>query len=203
MKRTSSSISALDSIVEPTVRSALKPIVQCFITHGNEQYGREAVTQLEHALQCAFLAESAKQSPTLITACLLHDVGHLLHDLGEDAAEKGIDDRHEYRAIPFLSQHFPRAVTEPIRLHVNAKRYLCATQPDYWEDLSAASKLSLELQGSTYSEAEALEFIAQPHAKDAVQLRIWDDLAKDPQRETPDLAHFLPVLVDAVYCHAE
>ena len=197
MQRNTSSISALDSIVEPAIKSALAPVVQCFIKHGSEQYGREAVTQLEHALQCAFLAESAQQSSTIITACLLHDVGHLLHDLGEDAAEKGIDDRHEYRAIPFLSQQFPPAVTEPIRLHVNAKRYLCATQSDYWEDLSPASKLSLELQGGTYSEAEALEFIAQPHAKDAVLLRIWDDLAKDPDKETPDLAHFVPTLVDS------
>lgn len=175
-------------------QKAIAPIVRCFAIRGSEQYGREAVTQLQHALQCATWAEAARQPPALVAACLLHDVGHLLHDLGEDAAERGLDDRHEYRAIPFLSQHFPPAVTEPIRLHVNAKRYLCATQEDYWDDLSPASKLSLKLQGGIFSEAEALSFIAQPHAKDAVQLRIWDDLAKDPEQRTPELTHFLPTL---------
>ncbi len=202
MKLTPAAIPLLNSITESTVKSALAPIVQCFITNGSEQYGREAVTQLQHALQCAFLAEAAQQSSTLITACLLHDVGHLLHDLGEDAAVRGIDDRHEYRALPFLSQHFPPAVTETVRLHVNAKRYLCATQADYWDALSLASQLSLELQGGIFSEAEAIAFIQQPHAKDAVQLRIWDDLAKDPQAKTPDLSHFLPALADSLNCRA-
>ncbi|MGB3294684.1 MAG: phosphonate degradation HD-domain oxygenase [Phormidesmis sp.] len=173
---------------------AITPIVKCFATRGSQQYGCEAVTQLQHALQCATWAEASRQPPSLIAACLLHDVGHLLHALGEDAAERGLDDRHEYRAIPFLSQYFPPAVTEPIRLHVNAKRYLCATQEDYWADLSPASKLSLTLQGDVFSEAEALAFINQPYAKDAVQLRIWDDLAKDPQQKIPELAHFLPIL---------
>lgn len=181
-------------LLSPSQQHALEPVVQCFTTRGREQYGREAVTQLQHALQCATCAESAGQSPPLITACLLHDVGHLLHNLGEDAAERGLNDRHEYRALPFLSDLFPPSVTEPIRLHVNAKRYLCATQTDYWQDLSPASKRSLELQGGIYSEAEAMTFITQPYAKDAVQLRIWDDLAKDPNFKTPDLAHFLPVL---------
>ncbi|NJM98281.1 MAG: HD domain-containing protein [Phormidesmis sp. RL_2_1] len=176
----------------------LRPVVDCFITRGHEQYGREAVTQLQHALQCATYAESAGESSTLVAACLLHDVGHLLHDLGEDAAERGLDDRHEYRALPFLSALFPAAVTEPIRLHVNAKRYLCATQEDYWAELSNASKLSLELQGGIFSEAEAMAFINQPHAKDAVQLRIWDDLAKDPAQKTPNFEHFLPTLVDCL-----
>lgn len=182
----------------PDAAAKIAPIIECFTIRGSEQYGREAVTQLQHALQCATWAEAARQPPSLIAACLLHDVGHLLHDLGEDAAERGLDDRHEYRAIPFLSQHFPPAVTEPIRLHVNAKRYLCATQADYWADLSPASKLSLELQGGVFSEAEAMDFIAQPYAKDAVQLRIWDDLAKAPHHQTPNLAHFLPILTSAL-----
>ncbi len=175
-------------------QKVIAPIVNCFAARGSEQYGREAVTQLQHALQCATWAEAARQPLALIAACLLHDVGHLLHNLGEDAAERGLDDRHEYRAIPFLSQHFSPAVTEPIRLHVNAKRYLCATQEDYWADLSPTSKRSLKLQGDVFSEAEALAFINQPYAKDAVQLRIWDDLAKDPQHKTSELAHFVPIL---------
>lgn len=182
--------------LNPADHGAIAPIVNCFATRGRERYGREAITQLEHALQCATWAEAARQPPALVAACLLHDIGHLLHDLGKDAAERGLNARHEYRAIPFLRQHFPPAVIEPIRLHVNAKRYLCATQEDYWADLSPTSKLSLKLQGGVFSEAGALTFIAQPYAKDAVQLRIWDDLAKDPQYKTPELAHFLPILTE-------
>lgn len=179
----------------PPADSGITTILNCFNSRGSEQYGREAVTQLQHALQCATWAESARESQTLIAACLLHDIGHLLHDLGEDAAERGIDDRHEYRALPFLKQYFPLAVTEPIRLHVNAKRYLCATQSEYWDSLSPASKLSLELQGGIFSEAEATTFINQPYAKDAVKLRIWDDLAKDPAKHAHGLEHFVHTLI--------
>ncbi len=177
----------------------LTTIINCFISRGSEQYGCEAVTQLQHALQCATWAEDARESPTLVVACLLHDIGHLLHDLGEDAAERGIDDRHEYRALPLLRRHFPPAVTESIRLHVNAKRYLCATQSDYWDFLSPASKLSLELQGGVFDEEDAIAFINQPYAKDAVKLRIWDDLAKDPSQSAYDLEHFIPTLIQCLH----
>ncbi|MEL7333148.1 MAG: phosphonate degradation HD-domain oxygenase [Cyanobacteria bacterium J06560_2] len=178
--------------------ASITDIFNTLTTHGHSQYGQEAVTQKQHALQCATLAESALSEPALITACLLHDFGHLVHTLGEDAAERGINDRHEDRALPYLKDIFPPAVTEPIRLHVNAKRYLCAIDEEYWSTLSPASKCSLELQGGIFSEAEACTFIDQPYAKDAVQLRIWDDLAKDPQHTTPELAYFLPVLEQAL-----
>jgi len=189
------------TVKDPLTEPALTAILHCFASRGSEQYGCEAVTQLQHALQCATWAESARESHTLVAACLLHDMGHLLHNLGEDAAERGIDDRHEYRGVHHLRQYFPAAVTEPVRLHVNAKRYLCATQEDYWESLSPASKRSLELQGGTFSEDEALQFIEQPHAKDAVKLRIWDDLAKDPNQKTPALTYFVPVLERCVCGH--
>ena len=174
--------------------SSVHSILEILSTKGHEQYGTEAVSQLEHALQCATLAKTSNATPELITASLLHDFGHLVHTLGEDAAERGINDRHEDRAIPYLKDLFSRAVTEPIRLHVNAKRYLCAIDEEYWDSLSPASKLSLELQGGIFSEREARVFIEQPHAKDAVQLRIWDDLAKDPNMETLELKSFLTVL---------
>ncbi|MBD0337588.1 MAG: HD domain-containing protein [Cyanobacteria bacterium Co-bin13] len=179
-------------------------LLQTLATQGHAQYGSEAVSQLQHALQCAALAEAANRSPDLITACLLHDIGHLLHNLGETVAERGVDDRHEYRAMPVLETLFNPAVTEPIRLHVAAKRYLCAVNPIYWEGLSPASKLSLELQGGVYSPEEAAAFIRQPYAKEAVQLRIWDDRAKVPNLKTPDLSHFEPILMaclrDGVCC---
>jgi phosphonate degradation associated HDIG domain protein len=178
--------------------SGVNEILALFTQRGSEMYGGEAVSQLEHALQCAALAESADSSPELITACLLHDLGHLVHNLGEDAADRGIDDRHEHRALGLLRSFFPPPVTEPIRLHVEAKRYLCATRPDYWAALSPASKTSLELQGGIFSLEAAAAFIQQPYAEDAAQLRIWDDLAKVPGQATPDLEHFQPYLFACV-----
>lgn len=169
-------------------------IANILLTKGHQQYGTEAVTQLEHALQCATLADKVNSTPELITASLLHDFGHLVHNLGEDAADRGIDDHHEYRALSYLKTIFSPAVTEPIRMHVNAKRYLCATEVDYWDSLSPASKTSLELQGGIFSEEEATEFITQPYAKDAVKLRIWDDLAKVKDLDTPDLEYFIPIM---------
>ena len=173
---------------------SLTKILTILDQQGTARYGTEAVSQLQHALQCATLAMEAESAPELITAALLHDFGHLVHNLGEDAAERGIDDRHEYRALGFLNALFGPAVTEPIRLHVNAKRYLCVVDKTYWDDLSPASKRSLTLQGGIYSEAEAAVFIAQPHAPAAVDLRRWDDLAKVPEQVTPSLDAFLPVL---------
>ncbi|MGB3788252.1 MAG: phosphonate degradation HD-domain oxygenase [Phormidesmis sp.] len=174
--------------------ASIQAVLDKFSTHGHSQYGREAVTEKQHALQCATLAERAKSSPALIAACLLHDFGHLVHTLDQDAADRGIDNRHEYRALPYLRNLFPLAVTEPIRLHVNAKRYLCAIDEEYWDSLSPASKRSLTLQGGIFSEPEACTFISQPYAKDAVQLRIWDDLAKNPYMQTPSIEHFFPIL---------
>ncbi|MEL7035915.1 MAG: phosphonate degradation HD-domain oxygenase [Cyanobacteria bacterium J06592_8] len=172
----------------------LDQIIEILYTRGNEQYGQEAVSQLEHALQCATLAQENYASDELITACLLHDIGHLIHPWGEDAAIRGIDDRHEYCALPVLSLLFSSEVTEPIRLHVEAKRYLCVTNSQYWQKLSPASQQSLNLQGGTFSNDEATEFIDHPYAKDAVQLRIWDDQAKQVNYLTPSLEDFIPTL---------
>lgn len=174
--------------------TAVDQTVRILELGGAESYGGEAVSQLEHALQCATLAEQAGQNADLITACLLHDLGHLLHHLGEDAADKGIDDTHENRGASYLASYFGPAVTEPIRLHVAAKRYLCRVDTDYWAGLSSASKKSLELQGGIFSTPEASTFIGQPYAPAAVQLRIWDDEAKVRGLATPDLAHFTQVM---------
>ena len=176
----------------------LKAIAETLSTKGHEQYGTEAVSQLEHALQCATLAEANSATPELITAALLHDFGHLVHNLGEDAAQRDIDDRHEYRALSYLKTLFSPAVTEPIRMHVNAKRYLCAIDRNYWENLSPASKTSLELQGGIFSRSQAEEFIRQSYGSDAVKLRVWDDLAKQEDLITPDLAHFMPFVEQAI-----
>ncbi len=166
-------------------------IVGLFETRGGSEYGGEAVTQLEHALQAARLAEQESGSDALVVAALLHDVGHLLHDLPEDAPEAGIDDHHENAAANFLGRHFPPPVTEPVRLHVAAKRYLCAVDPTYLESLSEPSRVSLGLQGGPMSGDEVASFDANPYAADAVRLRRWDDAAKVRGLSTPALADFI------------
>jgi phosphonate degradation associated HDIG domain protein len=160
---------------------------------GGCQYTGEPVTQLEHALQTAQLAEQAQASAELITASLLHDFGHLANDMGETPTLRGIDDKHQFHGALALKHVFPDAVLNPIRLHVDAKRYLCAVDREYWASLSEDSQRSLELQGGTYSAEAAAKFIAQPYAQDAVKLRRWDDLAKVAGCKTPGLEHYLEI----------
>lgn len=174
--------------------SPIETIFERFAKHGGNDYGGERVRQLEHALQCATLAEEEGAAPALITAALLHDIGHLIHDLGDSPAARGIDDRHELLGREWLSRWFGETVTEPVRLHVNAKRYLTATDAGYFATLSAGSVRSLELQGGPFTAELASSFIALPHARDAVRLRRWDEGAKVPGKATPDLAHFAPYI---------
>ena len=168
----------------------IERIFERFERHGGNDYGSERVRQLEHALQCATLAEADGAAPALITASLLHDIGHLIHDLGNEPAARGIDDLHEVLGQAWLARWFDADVTEPVRLHVPAKRYLTATDPSYFATLSAGSVRSLELQGGPFSHDAAAEFIGQPYAVEAVRLRRWDEGAKVPGKATPDLLHF-------------
>ena len=135
--------------------------------------------------------------PALVTAALLHDLGHLLNDQGETPTLRGVDDLHQYAALPFLRALFGENVLAPIRLHVDAKRYLCATRAGYFDALSFDSKRSLALQGGIFTPEQAAAFIAQPYAQDAVDVRLWDDLAKLADAPTPPLAHFVEVLETA------
>jgi phosphonate degradation associated HDIG domain protein len=175
----------------------LHEIERLFATKGDRMYAGEPVTQLQHALQSAELAERAGASAELVLAAFLHDLGHLINDQGESPTLRGVDDRHEYVALPFLRGRFGDAVLQPIRLHVDAKRYLCArgdgrvSGAEYWANLSADSKRSLELQGGIYNAAEADAFMTQPHASGAVQLRLWDDQAKLADAVTPPLDRYL------------
>jgi len=175
----------------------LADIERLFAEHGHIEYSGEGVTQLEHALQAAQFAQEEGASDALVTAAFLHDLGHLLNLQGETPTARGIDDQHQYFAIPFLRPLFPEAVIEPIRLHVDAKRALCALEPAYHDALSADSKRSLKLQGGVFAPAEAGRFIGQPHAAQAVQVRLWDDAAKVRGAATPGLAHFEPLLREA------
>ena len=168
---------------------ALDEIRAAFARRGVETYG-EGVSQLEHALQCAMCAERDGAAPALIAATLLHDIGHLIHDLPVDIADQGIDAQHESLGSAFLSQHFGPDVTEPVRLHVAAKRYLATVEPGYFELLSPASVQSLHLQGGMLSPEESARFAAERFADDAIKLRRWDDEGKIVGWKTPDLAHF-------------
>jgi gamma-butyrobetaine dioxygenase len=157
---------------------------------GRAQYGNEAVSQTEHALQCAALAEAEDADDALIAAALLHDVGHLL----AKPATRDSDDMHERIGWGFLKANFGPGVSEPVRLHVEAKRYLCAVDAAYFGILSPASVHSLELQGGRHSSAEALDFEKVEFHKDAINLRRWDDRAKDPLAKTRPFANYAGML---------
>jgi phosphonate degradation associated HDIG domain protein len=166
------------------------------LTKGVRQYGLDDVSQLEHALQAAWLAERAGESDAMVAAALLHDIGHMVHDLGEEVGEnpaaQGIDNVHEEAGRRFLAAWFGDDVTAPVRLHVDAKRYLCGAEPGYFALLSPDSVLSLSLQGGPMDAAEQDAFAALPFSAEAVRLRRYDDAAKVPGLATPDVDHFLP-----------
>jgi phosphonate degradation associated HDIG domain protein len=168
-------------------------ILGLYETRGTRMYGSEPVSQAEHALQCAMLAAQGGASAELIAAAFLHDVGHLIAELPH-TLERESDDVHQYLPIPFLRGTFADAVLEPIRLHVDAKRYLCRVDSGYWDSLSPASKHSLELQGGIFDVLAADRFLSRPFAWDAIRLRRWDDLAKIAGHATPGLREFEPVL---------
>ncbi len=165
-------------------------IERLFADRGGSEYYGEAVSQLEHALQSADLAERNGEPAEVIAAALLHDIGHMLHGHGEDFAAQGIDDRHEELGVRFLQKAFGPGVTEPVRLHVAAKRYLTAVRPGYLATLSPASVRSLELQGGPMTADEARGFEAGPHFAAAVKVREYDDRAKVVGLATPPFAHF-------------
>jgi phosphonate degradation associated HDIG domain protein len=160
--------------------SSLEDIERLYAGQGGLSYG-ESITQTEHALQCAALAEAAGAAPSLVVAALLHDVGHLLEQ-DEMMAEHGLDDRHEFVGAQALKGLFGEAVRGPIALHVRAKRYLCFRQAGYLQSLSPASQTSLDLQGGPFEAMEAEAFERLPYSTDALTLRRFDDLGK---REEP------------------
>jgi phosphonate degradation associated HDIG domain protein len=170
--------------------SVIDEIFSLFLNRGQGAYFGEAVTETEHALQCAHLAEQSGAGSDLIAAALLHDIGHLLHGLGEDIAERGRDGRHEEGGAAWLARHFGPAVVDPVRLHVAAKRYLCAVEPDYHAGLSPASRLSLGLQGGPFTPEEVRRFERELWSRSSVAVRRWDDAAKVPGLAVPGLEHY-------------
>jgi [1-hydroxy-2-(trimethylamino)ethyl]phosphonate dioxygenase len=178
-------------------------LIEIYGLRAEKRYGLSAVNQLQHGLQAAALAEAQGESAAFITAALLHDIGHMVHDLGEDPAALGVDDLHEAKGAAWLETHFGPEVTEPVRLHVPAKRYLCATDPDYFGKLTEDSVRSLALQGGPMSADEVARFRQEPHHEAAVRLRQIDEAAKVPAMQTPAFEHFLGYVDEALaHSHA-
>ena len=165
-------------------------IFAVFAKRGGSAYFGESVSMSEHALQAAFFARHAAASPPLVIAALLHDVGHLVIDVPDDLADWVQDAHHEEIGSKWLAQRFPPAVSEPVRLHVPAKRYLCAIDATYFSKLSSASVVTLKLQGGPMSSDEVARFESEPYFSDAVKVRQWDDQGKVAGLTTPTLANY-------------
>jgi len=165
--------------------TAVEAIAELFAGPGARDYLGEAVTIGVHMRQAGALAEAAGAAAPLVAAALLHDIGHL---------RNAADSKHGDAGARWLSQWFGEAVTEPVRLHVAAKRYLCATEPRYFGLLSQESVRTLALQSGPMTARQAAAFEALPFARDAVAVRRWDDEAKDPAVTPPAFAHFEPLL---------
>jgi [1-hydroxy-2-(trimethylamino)ethyl]phosphonate dioxygenase len=178
----------------PTRETIVDLIEDIFLRRGAESYLGEQVTMSEHMLQAARLAEAEDGSDAMVAAALLHDIGHYANEFPEDALEQGIDNLHEIAGGRLLEPFFPPEVTEPVRLHVATKRYLCAVDPDYFATLSPASVHTLGLQGGPMSPEEVREFERSPYRDMAVKVRRWDEAAKVKDRPTPPFAHYRPVL---------
>jgi phosphonate degradation associated HDIG domain protein len=181
---------ARTQVPEMTRMTTIDEICTLFATRGGEAYFGEPVSQQGHALQAAWQAEQEGAPDALVVAALLHDIGHLAHGLPEDVAEQGVDARHEDLGEAWLASRFGPEVTEPVKLHVAAKRYLCAVDAAYAGQLSPASVRSLELQGGPFTVAEVREFEQHRYYREAVRLRRWDDLAKVPGLAVPGLEHY-------------
>jgi phosphonate degradation associated HDIG domain protein len=171
--------------------TTLAEIERLYAERGGLTYG-EGVTQTEHAVQCAVWAEAGGARDSLVVAALLHDIGHLFFD--EDAADQGIDDRHEIVGAQALRRLFNEAVRGPIALHVAAKRYLCFAEPGYFDALSPASKATLVLQGGPFDEEESMAFARLPYWREAVTLRRLDEAGKDETASARAFSDFLPVM---------
>jgi phosphonate degradation associated HDIG domain protein len=177
--------------------SVADEIFAMFARRGAGAYFGERVSITEHMLQAAFFARAEAAPPALIVAALLHDIGHLVEDVPEDIADWTEDAHHEAVGGRWLAQRFAPQISEPVRLHVPAKRYLCATDPDYFSKLSPASVITLELQGGPMSKREAEQFEAESFHADAVRVRRWDDQGKISGLATPQLADYRALLDEA------
>lgn len=190
----------------PLNKDTIVPFIEdIFLRRGSDSYLGEEVTMSEHMLQGALLAEKAGADEELVAAALLHDIGHYTSEFPEDSLEKGINNYHDEAGAAVLKRFFPTRVTDCVRYHVDAKRYLCAVDPGYFDRLSDASVHTLNLQGGPMSEREVAGFKALEHCDDIVQVRFWDEEGKVKGVKTPDISYYMPLLQRVVdrYCDGQ
>ncbi len=173
-----------------------------FEKRGDEEYLGEPVTMGQHMLQGATMAEKSRESDEIIIGTLLHDIGHFTSEFGTFSMEDTEDRYHEDAGAAVLEQFFPKVITDCCRHHVAAKRYLCATDPEYFQKLSTASVHSLNLQGGPMSEAELKDFEKNPNLKKILKVRLYDDAGKIPDMITPSFWHFAPLVQKMVDSHS-
>lgn len=172
----------------------VETIEKLFTDKASDKYLGEDCTMASHMLQGAQLAEAQGEDDELIAAALLHDIGHFANAFTERAFEQEVDARHEDLGASILDGYMPERTVSAVRHHVAAKRYLCATDPAYYDKLSEASKTTLRLQGGPMTAEEVAAFEQIPHYRDAVKVRLWDDEGKSPDAQTPPFSHYKPLL---------
>lgn len=174
-----------------------------FERRGGEEYLGEPVTMAEHMLQGATIAEQNDQPEIIIVSALLHDVGHFTSEFGMFSMDDTEDKFHEDAGAEVLQDYFPTLVTDCVRYHVAAKRYLCATRPTYFDRLSEASIHSLNLQGGPMNDEEVQEFEKNPNLKEIITVRFLDEAGKHADMETPPFSHFAPMVQRIVDQHCD
>lgn len=172
-----------------------------FDRRGDEEYLGEPVTMAEHMLQGATIAEQNGQPEEIIVGALLHDIGHFTSEFGTFSMNDTEDRFHEQAGAKVLERFFPSVITDCVRYHVAAKRYLCATRPEYFNRLSEASVHSLNLQGGPMNAEEVAEFEKNPNLKQIIAVRYLDEAGKRADMETPDYWHFAPMVQRMVDKH--
>lgn len=172
-----------------------------FERRGGEEYLGEPVTMAQHMLQGATIAEQNGMDEDIIVGALLHDIGHFTSEFGTYSPQDTEDRHHEDAGAEVLAPFFPSVITDCVRYHVAAKRYLCATRPEYFKRLSPASVHTLELQGGPMSAQEVAGFEANPNLEKIIQVRYLDEAGKRADMQTPDFHHFAPMVQRLVDAH--
>ena len=190
------------SVTDLNATNIVDFIGSIFEKRGDEEYLGEPVTMGQHMLQGATMAEKNREPDEIIIGTLLHDIGHFTSEFGTFSMEDTEDRYHEDAGAAVLEQFFPKVITDCCRHHVAAKRYLCATDPEYFQKLSTASIHSLNLQGGPMSEAELKDFEKNPNLKKILKVRLYDDAGKIPDMITPSFWHFAPLVQKMVDSHS-